>query len=246
MRYKNKYFRNPARNSLLYFQIGLLAVTIFSYILIEFKFYIPEVDWKPKVAPTNVSFEERIPVTLPNNFPPPPDLIFAPNVIKIVDNNEQVNEVKIQSTESNQDLLVEATNLVIPAQNIIVVKEENEIEVPFAIIENVPVFPGCEKYSREQQRSCLQDKLMEHIRQHFKYPEEAKIANIQGRVVVTFIIDKEGILNVKFVRGPDRSLEDEALRIMSLVPKMTPGKQRGKSVSMRMSIPLLFKLDKSQ
>ena len=244
MKIKKRPQFDPARNSLLYFQIGLLAVVIFSYILIEFKFYLPEEDWRPTFKSSTIMYEEKIPITIPIHLPPPPpEIVIAPSVIKIVENKDKIEEVMIQSTESNQDLVIEASRVVVPAQNIVVVKEEPEVEVPFAVIENVPIFPGCEGLSREKQRTCLQDKLMEHIRQNFKYPEVAKSANIQGRVIVTFVIDKDGMLKVEHVRGPDRSLEQEAVRIMSSVPKMIPGKQRGRAVAMRMSIPIMFRLE---
>lgn len=248
MKINKKPFLNPARNSFLYFQIGIVAMLIFSYVLLETKFYINDTDISPTRRETHVRFEEKIPITIPNFLPPPPpEVIIAPSIIKIVENENKVSELLIQSTESNQDQIIETFEKnVVPAQNIIVVKEEPEVEVPFAVIENVPIFPGCEKLSREKQRTCLQGKLMEHIRQHFTYPEAARIANVQGRVIVTFVIDKEGILKVEHVRGPDRSLEEEAVRIISLVPKMTPGKQRGKPVPMRMSVPLMFKLEKHQ
>ena len=245
MQIKKKPLLDPARNSLLYFQIGLLAVLIMSYVLIEFKFYIPEDDWKPKVSTANLMYEEKIPITIPINLPPPPpEIVIAPTVIKIVENIEKIEEVTIQSTETNQDMAVESSpRPIVAAQNIVVVKEEPDVEVPFAVIENVPIFPGCEKMSREKQRACLQDKLMDHIRKNFVYPEVAKNANIQGRVIVTFLVDKEGMLKVEHVRGPDKSLEQEAVRIMSSVPQMIPGKQRGKPVVMRMSIPIMFKLE---
>jgi periplasmic protein TonB len=247
MKLKKNPFLNPGRNSLLYFQIGLVAMLVFSYFLLETKFYYKEQTFTTLRDNSFVQFEEKIPITIPTQLPPPPpEVVIAPSIIKIIENDNKKIESIIQSTESNQDMVVEIyQKSVVPAQNIIVVKEEPEIEVPFAVIENVPIYPGCEKYSREKQRSCLQDKLMDHIRQHFTYPEAAKIANIQGRVIVTFVIDKEGILKVEFVRGPDRSLEQEAIRIISLVPKMTPGMQRGKPVAMRMSVPLMFKLEKS-
>jgi protein TonB len=69
-------------------------------------------------------------------------------------------------------------------------------------------------------------------------------AGIQGRVFVSFIIDKDGSVKIANLRGPDKSLEKEADRIMSKLPQMTPGKQRGKPVRMTMSIPITFKLDK--
>ncbi|MBT4904911.1 MAG: energy transducer TonB, partial [Flavobacteriaceae bacterium] len=88
-----------------------------------------------------------------------------------------------------------------------------------------------------------QDKMNKHIRKNFRYPEIAQEMGIQGRVYVNFIISKDGnITNVK-MRGTDRNLEKEALRIINKLPKMTPGKQRGRPVRVPFSIPIYFRLN---
>ena len=114
------------------------------------------------------------------------------------------------------------------------------IEVPFAVVEEVPVFPGCE--SASDNRACFTEKMQEHIRLHFQYPETAQKMGIQGRVQVVFTIQTDGSIGNIRLRGPDQNLETEALRIIKLLPKMTPGKQRGKPVSVPFSIPVTFRL----
>ena len=123
----------------------------------------------------------------------------------------------------------------------VVVEEEEELEVPFALIENVPIYPGCDKnISNEEQKECFQAKVMEHVRKNFTYPEAAVEMGIQGRVYVNFVISKEGnITNIK-MRGPDKNLEKEAHRIISLLPNITPGKQRGKPVNVPFRIPIVL------
>ena len=121
-------------------------------------------------------------------------------------------------------------------------EEVEEIDVPFAVIEDVPVYPGCENVEKDQLRTCFQDKINKHILKNFRYPEIAQEMGIQGRVYVNFVISKEGnITNIK-MRGPDKNLEKEAHRIISLLPNITPGKQRGKPVNVPFSIPIVFKL----
>ncbi len=112
--------------------------------------------------------------------------------------------------------------------------------VPYATIEEVPVFPGCE--ANEDRRRCFQEKVMQHIRDNFKYPAEAQELGIQGRVAIMFTINENGeVVNIK-KRGPHKALEDEAERIVSLLPKMQPGKHKGKIVHVPFSIPITFKL----
>ena len=81
-----------------------------------------------------------------------------------------------------------------------------------------------------------------HIRRSFRYPEIAQEKNIQGRVYINFIISECGYITNIRVRGPDKILEEEAIRIISLMPRLLPGKQDGKPVRVLFSIPITFRL----
>ena len=132
-----------------------------------------------------------------------------------------------------------------PAPEIIeVVEDEEEIDmdIPFAIIEDVPLFPGCENVAKSKRRDCFQQQMNKHISRNFRYPEIAQEMGIQGRVFVQFIIGKDGSISGIRTRGPDKNLEKEANRIISKLPKMPPGKQRGRPVRVPFSIPITFKL----
>ena len=85
-------------------------------------------------------------------------------------------------------------------------------------------------------------KINKHIRKNFRYPEIAQEMGIQGRVYVNFIISKDGSISNIRMRGPDKNLEKEAARIIGKLPKMTPGKQRGRPVRVPFSIPITFRL----
>jgi len=115
-------------------------------------------------------------------------------------------------------------------------------EIPFASIEEVPIFPGCERVAKSDRRKCFQEKIMKHINKNFRYPEIAQEMGIQGRVFVQFMIGKDGNISGIRTRGPDKNLEKEANRIISKLPKMTPGKQRGRPVRVPFSIPITFRL----
>ncbi len=113
--------------------------------------------------------------------------------------------------------------------------------VPFGVIDEVPIFPGCENES--DQRACFQQMIQQHISKNFRYPLEAQKQGIQGRVSVLFVIAKDGNIQGLKARGPHKLLEDEVIRIISRLPKMTPGKGDGKVVNVPFSIPVTFKLD---
>ena len=115
----------------------------------------------------------------------------------------------------------------------------------FAIIEDVPLFPGCERVKKSQRRKCFQEKMARHISKNFRYPEFAKRIGIEGRVYVQFIIDTDGSATGIRSRGPHKTLEREANRIIAKLPKMTPGKQRGRPVRVPFSIPITFKIPKN-
>ena len=222
------------KNSSLYFVIGLATILFISWQAIEWKTYEKDL-YGYEALNVDDEDDEEIPITeqLKTPPPPPPPPPPAPEVIEIVEDEEEVEETVIESTETNEDEIVE----------IVEVEEEyDDIDVPFAVIEDVPIFPGCEKVSKSERRNCFQEKMNKHIRKNFRYPEIAQEMGIQGRVYVNFIIAKDGqITNIR-MRGPDKNLEKEAKRIIAKLPNMTPGKQRGRPVRVPFSIPITFRL----
>jgi protein TonB len=156
-------------------------------------------------------------------------------VIEVVEDEEEVEETVIESTETNEDEIIEVEEVEIE-------EEFDDVDVPFAVIEDVPIFPGCEKVAKSERRKCFQEQMNKHIRKNFRYPEIAQEMGIQGRVYVNFIISKDGSISNIRMRGPDKNLEKEAQRIISKLPNMTPGKQRGRAVRVPFSIPITFRL----
>mgnify|MGYP001207379087 CR=1 FL=1 len=123
--------------------------------------------------------------------------------------------------------------------------------VDFAIVEAIPGFPGCEKssatdYNTRKQADlvCFNTGIMNHIKNEFKYPEEAKKAGISEKIYVQFIIDKTGrIKDAKVVRGENKYLKEEALRLINGIPKMTPAIKNDKPVGVPYTVPIHFKLE---
>ena len=222
---------NKDRN--LYFVIGLTLVLGVTWGAIEYKTYEKIFD----LAALDMleDDDEDIPITEQlKTPPPPPPPPPAPEVIEVVEDEEEVEETVIESTETDQDEII--------IEEIEVEEEFEDIDVPFAVIEDVPIFPGCESVAKSQRRACFQDKINQHIRRNFRYPEIAQEMGIQGRVYVNFIIAKDGSITNIRMRGPDKNLENEAQRIISRLPQMTPGKQRGRAVRVPFSIPITFRL----
>ena len=221
------------KNSSLYFVIGLAVVLFISWQAIEWKTYKRTYDYE--ALNVDDDDDEEIPITEQIKVPPPPPPPQppAPEIIEIVEDEEEVEETVIESTETNEEEIVEIVE---------VEEEELDIDVPFAVIEDVPIFPGCERVKKSERRDCFQEKMNKHIRKNFRYPEIAQEMGIQGRVYVNFIIAKDGkITNIR-MRGPDKNLENEAQRIISRLPSMIPGKQRGRPVRVPFSIPITFRL----
>lgn len=223
------------KNSSLYFVIGLSLILFFSWQAIEWKTYKKTFDYE--MLDINEEDDEEIPITQQIKTPPPPPPPAPPaaQVIEIVEDEEEVEESIIESTETDNDEIIEVDDVSIE-------EDDLDVDVPFAVIEDVPIFPGCESVSKDKMRDCFQEKIDKHIKRNFRYPEVAMELGIQGRVFVTFIIDKDGSITNILMRGPDKNLEKEAHRIISVLPKMTPGKQRGRAVHVPFSIPINFRL----
>ena len=117
---------------------------------------------------------------------------------------------------------------------------DEEFNVIWSTIEEVPVFPGCEK--ENDKRACFQKMMNKHISKVFRYPEIAQEMGVEGKVFTQFTIKKDGSIGNILLRGPDKNLEKEAQRIISKLPKMKPGKQRERNVKVAFSVPITFKL----
>lgn len=101
----------------------------------------------------------------------------------------------------------------------------------YDVVEKMPEFPGG------------MAELMKYLNSNIKYPVEAHKAGIQGRVVVSFVVNKDGtVKDAKIVRSVDKSIDAEALRVISAMPKWQPGYQDGKAVSVRYTVPVTFRL----
>ena len=235
---------DPKRNSSLYFLVGLTAILLLTYVGIELKSEDPRVEVEKLDITDNFIEDEEAILTMPpvQKLPPPPPP--APEVIQIVDNKQVIEDKKIETTEVDENKAVVVVNNASSYGQEGGTAEEIDEEVPFAVIEDVPVFPGCEGVAKNKRLDCFMEQMAKHIKKNQQYPERAMEDGIQGRVSVLFVIYKEGGISNVQVRGPKGGelLEKEAQRVIEKLPKFKPGMQRGKPVKVKYSQPITFKL----
>ncbi len=174
--------------------------------------------------------EEEVEITRQENTPPPPPPPPAPaaaEVLNVVDDNVQLDDVDILSSEDDQ-AAAQAQTYTPPA---VVEEEEESSQQIFTVVETMPEFPGG------------QGALLQYLAKSIKYPVIAQENGIQGRVTCTFVVNKDGsIVDAEVIRGVDPSLDKEALRVINSMPKWSPGKQRGKPVRVKYTVPVTFRL----
>jgi protein TonB len=215
----------------LFVQIGLVIALSASLLAFEWKSYDKSASDLGTME-LSIDDEEMIPITQREIKPPPPPPP-PPEVIQIVEDDIEIEvELEIEETDSDEDEIIE------------IEEEEEEDEVfNFAVVEDKPVFPGCEDVSKEERYMCFQQGIMKHIRNNFKYPAIPKEMGVSEKIFVQFVIDKSGqITKSTVVRGEDKHLKKEAIRLVNSIPKLKAAKQRGKPVPCSFTVPINFKL----
>ena len=235
---KNPKF-DVGRNSSLYFAIGLVLMLLVSNYAINYTTYdqLAIIGDELRIGPDEL---EEIPITKPiEELPPPKPEPVIPEDIDEVDDEEDVEESLIDTTETDQDDVIPDVDV----EDVNVVEEEEDLVVPFSVIENVPVFPGCETGTNEQKRQCMSDKINKFIGRKFN-TDLADELGLSGTMVIisTFKINKNGDIIEVRSRAPHPKLAQEAERVIKLLPKMKPGKQRGEAVIVPYQLPIRFKV----
>lgn len=214
---------NLEKRRLMFTQIGLIVSLALAWMVFETKSYgkqeIRTFDGTTEAIP-----DDLVPVTVQEK-PQPIEKPKVVNLITVVDNNEEIE------SEIDIDVNVEEDEPIEPTVPIDIIEEEIVEEVPFIIVENMPTFPGGEK------------KMLEYVAKNVKYPQLAKEVGTQGRVFVSFIVEKDGsITNVTILRGIGSGCDEEAIRVVKSMPKWNPGLQCGRAVRVSCNLPINFKL----
>lgn len=230
--------KNPKSNlenySKLFMQLGLVLALFVTYVAIEKKTFDRQFgDLGDAVM--NADLEEEPPITeriepeIPKTPPPP-----TPEKIEVVEDEKEIEETVIESTETDETEAVEV-------EEIEEVEEAEEVieDVSFMIIEDVPVFPGC-KGNKAALKACFNSKMQKHFARKFDgdLPNELGLSPGKKRLIMLFKIDREGnIVDIR-AKAPHPRLQKEAIRIIKLLPKMKPGRQRGKAVGVKYTLPM--------
>ncbi|MGM0635555.1 MAG: energy transducer TonB [Bacteroidota bacterium] len=229
------------KKSFLYFQLGLIFMLSLSLFLIEWKTY-EKTEIENDVVELDMIEDEDVPITQPmNQPPPPPPPPPQPEEIEVVEDDEEVEEDVIEDTETEMDEIVEVDEVA----DVEDTSGEEIEDVPFQSIQNVPVFPGCEKYdTNEERKQCMSQKIQAFVNKKFdtSIADELGLSGV-NRVYVRFTIDQNGdVIDVQ-ARSTHSRLTREGERVVNKLPSMTPGKQRGKKVRVIYNLPITFQVN---
>ncbi|WP_298237704.1 energy transducer TonB [uncultured Algibacter sp.] len=238
-----KHDANLQKNSTLYFQIGLIVCLLFTYGLFEMNFEstipkyadLPPLDEPeyvdvPIIKPIEPTFEEPIEQKKskqPKDYDVVPDDVELNPVLPTID-----------------DPVID-DNPPINPDDIVVIEIPDEAPVPFISIQDAPIYPGCEKFkNNDDRKQCMSDKISKLILRKF----DTSIASDYGltgrqRISVIFEIDKTGNVTNIESRAPHPKLDEEAKRVISKIPQMTPGRQHDKNVGVIYTQPIIFQIE---
>ncbi len=211
---------------IIYVLMGFVFVLSVCYVAFE---WTEKEVTKYEVADSEFLFEEEVEIQQTSQEttppPPPPPAVQEVEVLNVVEDDVETESIEI-NTEDDKDVEV------VVAPPVEAPVEEEEEEVIFMVVETMPEFPGG------------QQALFKYLSDNVKYPVIAQENGIQGRVICQFVVNKDGaIVDVEVVRsGGDPSLDKEAVRVIKSMPKWNPGKQRGKAVRVKYTVPVNFRL----
>jgi periplasmic protein TonB len=210
----------------LFFNIGLVTSLGLSLLAFNYKVY----DKVEKTALVNVNavMEEMMEPPVTEHMPPPPVQITQPEIIEVPDDTEIEEDIKINmDIETHVDQVMTEIPITAP----VIEEEKEDPHQVFIVVEEtaVPIGGMTAFYS--------------FVKQSLKYPTPAKRMDIEGKVFVQFIVERDGSLtDVQAIKGIGGGCDEEAIRVVTACPKWKPAKQRGKPVRQRMILPITFKL----
>jgi protein TonB len=211
------------KKSGLFFSIGLVFTLLVTERAFDHKTYDEKVDLLAGKS-TN-TFEEMIEVPPTEQPPPPEPVIQQPQIVEVPDEEEIKEDLNINlDVEVTEDTKVEAVQVVAE-------EPKEEVEEIFTVVEETATPKGG------------MSAFYKFVGEKIKYPAQARRMGVEGKVFVQFVIGKDGsISDVKVIKGIGAGCDEEAIRIVQSSPAWNPGKQRGKPVKQRYTLPIQFKL----
>jgi protein TonB len=209
----------------IYMLMGFVAVLSLLYIGLEWTQHEVTIYEDTSLA---VIEEEEIEIIATSEVlppPPPPEVPDVIEILNVVEDDIETANIEIDTEDKeNKQIVIQA-----PVAAAKVVEEDDN--VVFVVVESMPSFPGGDAA------------LFKYLNDNIKYPVIAQESGIQGRVICQFVVNRDGsIVDIEVVRSVDKSLDAEAIRVIKNMPKWSPGKQRGKTVRVKYTLPVNFRL----
>ena len=229
MEVKKSEKANLENKKLLFLEIGLILALAVVYVSFEWTTAEKQVAVLEETTQV-VEVEDMVPITQETPPPPPsaPSIPVLSDQIDIVDDEIQVDDDLFMNLEDDASMGVEIMDYVENVEEEVVEEEA----IPFQLVEEKPSFMGGDANA-----------FSKWVNERLVYPEIAKENGVSGRVTLQFTVNTDGtVSNVKVLRGVDPSLDKEAVRVVSMSPKWTPGKQRDRAVKVTYTFPVIFQL----
>ncbi len=220
--------------------LGLVLVTFLTWKIIELKTYEKEI----KIDKLNLSGgdeDETLEVNVEDiKLPPPPVNVAPPEEIKVVEDEEDVKEDIVQSSETDDKEEIKEIDE-INTDDVM----EPDVEVAFQFIQNPPIYPGCEGKKGKKLKDCMSNKIKKFVNRYFNtsIASDLGLSGERVKILTQFTIDKTGkVTNIR-ARSKYKDLEKEAQRVISKLPRMKPGQQRNRPVKVTYTLPIIFQVE---
>ena len=229
---------NLENYSKLFAQLGLVLTLTIVYVVIQSKTFTNDL---LVLNDSNFVFEDPSEAIIEYRVEPPkkapiPKKVIV-DVIKQMEDDTDVIETIFE--DINPEAPVEINDIVETEPEEVIIDE-----VPFILIEDAPAFPGCTG-TKDEMKACFTSQISKFIGKNFDggLATELGLASGIKRISVLFKIDKTGNIVDVQARAPHIKLQKEAIRVVELLPKMEPGKQRGNPVTVKYALPIVFKVE---
>ncbi len=243
----NKHDANVRKSTLVNFQIGLIASLLFTYVMFEVYTSSQVIISDPPIEDLYTVTEydmgdftiEKVPEKRLESKQKPQKMVDISEA-KIVDDDTKMKSFEDEFKNSPP---IE-TGVVNPDEIESLDIDEDPVSVPFAVVEDVPVFPGCEHLATNKEKAaCFSEKIRKIVARKFntELGERYGLSGLQ-RIYTMFEVSSTGVIQNIQIRAAHPGLEKEARRVIGLFPEVTPGKQRGRSVTVKYQLPISFKI----
>ena len=205
-------------------------VLVFALLFVAFEWTATERKHSGEIVSAGILLEEEImiPITMPEKkvVPPPPQAKQITEILEIVEDDAEIEESELASVEETGEV-VEIADV-----GNVVVEDPVEEETIHQVVEQMPEFPGG------------MQALMKYLQQNINYPRISRENGSQGRSFIAFVVNTDGSIQAVEVMksSSDVYLDKEAVRVVTGMPKWNPGKQAGKAVRVRFTLPVTFRL----